>query len=76
MTKTRKAQYGVGAATAPAKTSKSTRNRRPAEEKLAELKGRLHDIDDVTAAGLYSVGTKPPTCLLAAPVPGVASARL
>ena len=51
MTKTRKAQYGVGAATSPAKTSKSTRNRRPAEEKLAELKRRLHDIDDLTAAG-------------------------
>ncbi len=51
MTKTRKAQYGVGAATAPAKTSKSTRNRRPAEEKLAELKRRLHEIDDLTAAG-------------------------
>ncbi len=51
MTKTRKAQYGVGAATAPAKTSKSTRNRRPAEEKLAELERRLHEIDDLTAAG-------------------------
>ncbi len=51
MAKTRKAQYGVGAATAPAKTSKSTRNRRPAEEKLAELERRLHEIDDLTAAG-------------------------
>jgi carboxypeptidase Taq len=51
MTKTSKVQYGVGAATTPVKTSKSTRNRRPAEEKLAELKRRLHEIDDLTAAG-------------------------
>ena len=51
MTKTNKARYGVDAAATPARTSKSTRNRRPAEEKLAELKRRLHDIDDLTAAG-------------------------
>ena len=40
-----------GTATAPAATSKSTRNRRSAAERLAELKRRLHDIDDLTAAG-------------------------
>jgi len=51
MTKTSKVQYGVGVATTLVKTSKSTRNRRPAEEKLAELKRRLHEIDDLTAAG-------------------------
>jgi carboxypeptidase Taq len=51
MIKTSKAQDEVGAATTPPRTSKSTRNRRPAEEKLAELKRRLHDINDLTAAG-------------------------
>src|SRR5256885_845651 len=51
MTKTSNAQYGFVAATAPARTSKSTRNRRPPEEKLAELKRRLQEIDDLTAAG-------------------------
>jgi len=51
MTKTNKARYGVDAAATPARTSKSTRNRRPAEEKLAELKRRLHEIGDLTAAG-------------------------
>ena len=77
MTKTSKAQFGVGAATTPATTSKPTRNRRPVEEKHAELKRRLHDIDDlILQRRLYSVGTRPPTCQLAVRVPGVASTRL
>jgi carboxypeptidase Taq len=51
MTKTSKAQDGLAAATAPGRTSKSARNRRSSEERLAELKRKLQEIEDLTAAG-------------------------
>ena len=50
MNKTGKTKAGAGAAKARAATAKATRNRPPAEAKLAELKRRLLEISDLAAA--------------------------
>jgi carboxypeptidase Taq len=50
MNKTGNAKPGAGVAKAPAATAKATRNRQPAETKLAELKRHLLEISDLAAA--------------------------
>ena len=50
MNKTGKTKAGAGAAKAAAAPAKATRNRQPAETKLAELKRRLLEIGDLAAA--------------------------
>jgi carboxypeptidase Taq len=51
MNKAGKTKVGAGVAKARAATDKTTRNRKSAETKLAELKRRLLEISDLAAAG-------------------------
>jgi hypothetical protein len=50
MNKSSETKASAGAETAGAATAKTRRNRKPAEAKLAELKRRLLEISDLTAA--------------------------
>jgi hypothetical protein len=63
MKKAGKTKVGAGVAKVRAANAKATRNRQSAETKLAELKRRLLEINDLAAGReLCSAGTSSPIC--------------